>query len=82
MKLATNVLALSVALQLALVADAQAYIDPGTGSFIFQAVLAMLLSAGVAVKLQWRRIKLMFQRKQALPADTQSEPAKDPEAIV
>ena len=35
---------------------ANAYIDPGTGSFIFQAAIGVLLAAGVAVLNQprWR----------------------------
>ena len=35
---------------------AYAYIDPGTGSFILQAVLASLIGGAFAVKLFWRNI--------------------------
>jgi hypothetical protein len=35
---------------------AHAYIDPGTGSYVFQVVVGALLGAAVAVKLFWRRI--------------------------
>ncbi len=33
-----------------------AYVDPGTGSFIFQAAIGGLLAAGVAVRVFWGRI--------------------------
>ena len=34
----------------------QAYLDPGTGSYLLQVLLAGLLGALVAVKLFWRNI--------------------------
>jgi len=37
---------------------AQAYLDPGTGSYILQMVLAGLVGGLVAVKIFWRSIKL------------------------
>jgi hypothetical protein len=37
--------------------QADAYIDPGSGSYILQLILAGLLGAGVAVKIYWKRIK-------------------------
>jgi len=33
-----------------------AYLDPGTGSYIFQVVVAAFLAATVAVKVFWRRV--------------------------
>jgi len=36
---------------------AHAYIDPGSGSYIVQLLLAGLLGAGVAVRIYWKRIK-------------------------
>ena len=42
---------------------ANAYIDPGTGSFIFQAAVGALLAAGVAIKLFWKRIVRFVTRK-------------------
>jgi hypothetical protein len=35
---------------------AHAYVDPGTGSYIFQVLIGVFLGAAVAVKLFWRRI--------------------------
>jgi hypothetical protein len=39
---------------------AQAYLDPGSGSFIFQAVIAGALGIGVALKVFWGRIAAFF----------------------
>lgn len=36
---------------------ARAYIDPGTGSMVLQALLAAVLAAGVVLKTFWHRIK-------------------------
>jgi hypothetical protein len=47
-------------LQLVLVGDAQAYLDPGTGSFIFQTVVAMALGAAFTAKYWWQRMKSIF----------------------
>ena len=34
-----------------------AYIDPGTGSYIFQMLIAFILGAAFTVKIFWNRIK-------------------------
>lgn len=38
------------------------YLDPGTGSFIIQILLAGLLGIGVAVKVYWKKIMTYFKR--------------------
>jgi hypothetical protein len=40
--------------------DAHAYIDPGTGSYIFQLLLAGLLGAAFLVKIFWKNLKAFF----------------------
>jgi len=45
------------ALVLLLPTDAHAYLDPGTGSYVLQMIIAGLLGAAFAVKLSWLRIK-------------------------
>ena len=40
--------------------DAFAYLDPGTGSYIFQLLIAGLLGAAFAIKVFWIRIKNFF----------------------
>jgi nitrate/nitrite transporter NarK len=45
---------------LALPVDAFAYLDPGTGSYVLQMIIAGLLGAAFAVKMSWFRIKRFF----------------------
>lgn len=40
---------------------AHAYLDPGTGSYFFQILIAGLIGGLFAVKLFWGRIKAFFQ---------------------
>lgn len=51
------ILFLSAALTLSLASSTFAYLDPGTGSFIFQVVIAAVCGAGFAIKMFWARIK-------------------------
>jgi hypothetical protein len=81
MKRFNNVLALVVAMQLILVVEAQAYLDPGTGSFIFQTIVAMVVGAAFTLKLYWQRVKGFFLRKPALPAEARPEPRRGDDRI-
>jgi hypothetical protein len=47
------------------VPGANAYIDPGSGSFIFQVLIGGLLAGAVAVKHFWRRIVSLFTRRRS-----------------
>ena len=40
--------------------EAYAYLDPGTGSYIFQLAIAILIGGSFAIKLYWRKIKTFF----------------------
>ena len=40
-----------------------AYLDPGSGSFVIQGIIAMVVSTGFAVKMFWHRIKSLFTGK-------------------
>lgn len=42
---------------------AHAYLDPGTGSMVFQAVIAVFLGAAATGKLWWSKVKGLFSRK-------------------
>ena len=42
---------------------ANAYVDPGTGSFVFQAVIGGLLAVGVGIKVFWKRLTGMVSRR-------------------
>ena len=37
-----------------------AYLDPGTGSMVFQLLIAGLLAGGFTIKMFWSRIKAFF----------------------
>jgi len=66
--------ALIVAVVLILLpAPALAYIDPGTGSFVIQGIIAAVVGAGLAVKVFWHRIKSVFTGKSAAEDDDTDE---------
>ncbi len=37
-----------------------AYLDPGTGSYIYQLIIAGIVGASFAIKVFWNKIKLFF----------------------
>jgi hypothetical protein len=41
---------------------AHAYVDPGTGSYVIQILIAALAGAAFAVRIYWRKIKGFFSR--------------------
>lgn len=57
-----QILVLSAAIQLLFVRDAQAYLDPGTASMIFQMVVASILGALLALKVYWRKVTATAKR--------------------
>jgi hypothetical protein len=68
------------------VPNAHAYIDPASGSFLFQVTIGAILGAGLAIKMFWRRIwgfltgRTRRERAQAragVPAETRSEATAD-----
>ena len=40
----------------------QAYLDPGSGSFLVQLLIAGIVGAGFIVKMYWKKIKGLFNR--------------------
>jgi hypothetical protein len=46
-----------------------AYLDAGTGSIVFQWIVAGLLGGAFALKMSWRRIAVMFNRKKRVDGD-------------
>ena len=49
------------------------YLDPGSGSFIIQLILAGALGLGVAVRMYWAKIKGLFGGKKPGAADEESD---------
>lgn len=41
-----------------------AYIDPGSGSFLFQVVVGSAMAAGLGLKVFWRRLTGLFRRNE------------------
>jgi hypothetical protein len=39
-----------------------AYIDPGTGSYVFQVILAAIVGSLFALKIYWRKIILFLKK--------------------
>lgn len=54
-------------------APALAYLDPGTGSFVIQGIIAAVVGAGIAVKMFWHRIKALLTGKSAPEDDDPDE---------
>ncbi len=55
-------LVLMVGAWLMVLPSAQAYIDPGSTTVIFQAIVAGIAAAGTGVAVFWTRIKSFFRR--------------------
>jgi hypothetical protein len=59
----TRAALVALALMAVFPAAAFAYIDPGTGSFLVQGILAAVVGVGVALKMFWHRIVTLFGGK-------------------
>lgn len=42
--------------------NSYAYIDPGSGSVIIQAIIGAIAACGVAVKMYWYKFKRFFKK--------------------
>ena len=47
--------------------DAQAYIDPGTGSMLIQSLIAVIAGGLFAIREYWHKLKIFFARKKDAP---------------
>ena len=66
----TLLLSLFVATLLMMMSSpAHAYIDPGTGSFLIQGIIAAVIGVSVTVKLFWNRIKAAITGKPMVDED-------------
>ncbi len=45
------------------------YLDPGSGSFLIQLLIAGVAGAGLAIAVSWARIKRFFTRKKKVESD-------------
>ena len=53
--------------------DAQAYLDPGTASMLFQSVVAAVVGGFFLIRTYWSKLKNLFSRNK----DSQPELGKD-----
>ena len=51
------------------VKDVRAYIDPGTGSYIFQLLIGVFVGLLFTLKLYWKKVKNLFSRKSSNDSD-------------
>ncbi len=57
--------------------NAYAYLDPGTGSIILQALIATVASSLFVIKMYWYKLKAMFGgSSHALDQDDEAGPAQ------
>ncbi len=56
-------------LNLLFISDAQAYIDPGTITIIFQGILSAIVAGGVAIKIYWHKLKTFFKKEKKDKSD-------------
>ena len=54
------------------------YLDPGSGSFLIQLLIAGLAGLGLALAVSWAKIKRFFTRKKK--AETEDEDDDEPAA--
>jgi hypothetical protein len=52
---------LCLGILLATPSDAWAYVDPGTGSYLFQLAIAGFLAAAYTLRTQWHALKTMIR---------------------
>ncbi len=65
-----NKIKLLIALLLVSTVCCYGYIDPGTGSYVVQIVIAAAAGAAFGIKLFWKRIKAFLGRNHPLPGKT------------
>ena len=53
--------------------DKLAYLDPGSGSFLIQLLIAALLGVGIALRASWSKIKGFFGIKSEADEDAEDE---------
>ncbi len=75
----SGILILCIIWVLSVFSVAHAYIDPGTGGFIIQTLLAALFSFIFVLKSYWTRIKNWFSGKSSEPVANESSSEVKPD---
>ena len=58
-----KILFFSISLYLLSISGSYAYIDPGTGSIILQAILAFIAAIAATASFYWNKIKFFIKNK-------------------
>lgn len=58
-------------------ADKAAYLDPGSGSFLLQLLIAGIAAMGFFIGAQWNRVKGIFSKKKAVKEDDEIDDEGD-----
>jgi len=69
----TNAMIFVTILLLASTGTAYAYVDPGTGSYVIQLLIAGLAGIAFAIKIYWGRIKGLFSRSSSEGAGSEGD---------
>ena len=56
--------------------NAHAYVDPGTGSYVLQMIVAGIAAAGLTLRLFWGRLKLMFKKSSSKVSGENGSPGE------
>jgi hypothetical protein len=56
------------------------YLDPGSGSFLIQLLIATLLGAGVFIGASWNKIKKLFGIKPKTDGESTDDEDDEPDA--
>jgi hypothetical protein len=60
-------------LKILLTSSAYAYIDPGSGSIILQAILGAIAAGGLTIKIYWNKLKNIFRSKKKDKLDQKTD---------
>lgn len=55
-----SILISMIAIQLVISPNAFAYLDPGTGSYVFQVLIAAFIGGLCTIKMFWQKIRMFF----------------------
>ena len=53
------------------------YLDPGSGSFLIQLLIAGLAGAGLAIAISWGRIKRFFKKNKQVDVNKDGDEDED-----
>ena len=60
-------------LNLLFTSNTYAYLDPGSGSIILQAIVAAIAAGGVTIKIYWQKVKSLFKKNKKKEEDKKYE---------